>query len=301
VISGGIKISLNSRIDIFAKNLCLLLNIKGLNVELNILDFAKTTEQTTDLFMIEQQIFENTDSPDTIQNPTIQHQVQKRFKLSKYLAYYCTEGFDTKLNLKAILEKIQDPQISKQNLEVFYFIFTLKLLKTLVSYFLHFHEDKVAFSFKNEPQKIVSELKKVVEISIKEKSPANVKLNSNFLIKLMKHDYFSIPSVKLIFKEWFGEYSINSSFSDFFMIVLHVVDSNQHIHQICHELAKIIEVDDDLKTSLMKEEFLSVLSELISSNDHNLLYSVGAILVNLSVDSMKVKKWIVSSVIYLFY
>jgi hypothetical protein len=52
---------------------------------------------------------------------------------------------------------------------------------------------------------------------------------------------------------------------------------------------------------LMKEEFLSVLSELISSNDHNLLYSVGAILVNLSVDSMKVKKWIVSSVIYLFY
>jgi hypothetical protein len=71
--------------------------------------------------MIEQQIFENTDSPDTIQNPTIQHQVQKRFKLSKYLAYYCTEGFNPKLNLKAILEKIQDPQISKQNLEVIYF------------------------------------------------------------------------------------------------------------------------------------------------------------------------------------
>jgi hypothetical protein len=84
------------------------------------------------------------------------------------------------------------------------------------------------------------------------------------------------------------------------MIVLHVMDSNQHIHQICHELAKIIEVDDDFKASLMKEEFLSVLSELLSSNDHNLLYSVGAILVNLSVDSMKVKKWIVSSVISLF-
>jgi hypothetical protein len=79
------------------------------------------------------------------------------------------------------------------------------LLNTLISYFLHFHEDKVAFRFKNEPKKMISELKKVVETSINEKTPASVKLNSNFLIKLMKHDYFSIPSIKLIFKEWFDD------------------------------------------------------------------------------------------------
>jgi hypothetical protein len=33
VISGGMKISLNSRIDVFAKNLCLLLKIKGKNLD----------------------------------------------------------------------------------------------------------------------------------------------------------------------------------------------------------------------------------------------------------------------------
>ena len=130
-------------------------------------------------------------------------------------------------------------------------------------------------------------MKKKVEISVKNKKEMKVKLNSNFLIKLMKNDYFFIPFVKQNYK---------NCFANFFTIIFHVVDSNQHVNQICQELARIIEIDEDFKNYLINDDFLLILSELLLSNDHTLLYSVTTLFVNLSVNSKYIKNWIVSSV-----
>eukprot|EP01080_Neovahlkampfia_damariscottae_P005842 gene5842-9665_t len=269
VTNNKMKIPLNySRADIFAKNLSLVLGIK---------DIGTNIEQISDIFFIEQNILENTDSPDTINSPSKEHQIKRRFKLSKYLAYYCTEGFDSKLNTKKIIEKIKNSETTKQE---------LNLLNILISYFIHLHQEDVLFSFKNETFRMVNELKKVVEVCVKNKKEMKVKLNSNFLIKLMKFDYFLIPSVEMNYKD---------CFADFFTIVFHCVDSNQHVNQICQELARIIEINDDFKSYLINEDFLTVLSEFLLSNDYTLLYTVGTLFVNLSVNSKNIKKWIVSS------
>lgn len=88
-----------NRLDIFAKSVGKSLGIDiGLHVD----------KIANDPFLIENDIYSNCDSPDTIEKPSQEHLVEKRFKLSKYLAFYCDGVFDEKLNLNFIVSKMKE-------------------------------------------------------------------------------------------------------------------------------------------------------------------------------------------------
>lgn len=144
-----------SRLDMFGKTVAKLL---GLEVG------EQVIRTYTDPFIIEQDIFSNCDSPDTIEKPSQEHLVEKRFKLSKFLAFYCDGVFDSKLDFSFIISKMKESKLAKQ----------------LMSYFLHLHKINSMYDFDTDLKS---------EIELLEKSSIAT-MNYQVLIKLLKTDFF---------------------------------------------------------------------------------------------------------------
>lgn len=105
---------------------------------------------------VEQELYKNVDSPDTIKNPTVAHAHNFRAKLARYMAYYADGACTETVNLKRLFEQLTDARDQASQAVI-----------RLMNYFLHLRVANTEYKFQSLNDQIF-ELEDVIHAQLKD-------------------------------------------------------------------------------------------------------------------------------------